>query len=107
MRTSGPLLFGIALLTACVPDKEDAVGIATDHYCHKSIECGWSEDEEDCADATEDVFDALWEDDDCEEDGLDREGWESCLTAIDNLSCDDWTQGLSTIGACEADEVCL
>lgn len=107
MRVSRPLTVLLGLLAACVPDKESAVDLATTHYCQRALDCDWTDDVEDCEDGAEDVFDSLWEDDDCEEDGLDREGWDACLEAIDNLNCDDWTMGLSTISACEADEVCL
>lgn len=110
MRTlsfRGPFALALALTVACTPDKESAIDQATDAYCDKSLECGWSEDEADCADAAEEIFEGLWADDDCEEDGLDHDGWLECLEAIDNLNCEDWTMGLSSIGACEADDVCL
>ena len=100
-------LAGLLALSACVPDKDQAVQSATEAYCQKAEECDWTDDVADCEDATEEVFDGLWSNDDCEEDGLDREGWNNCLEAIDNLNCEDVTRGLSSLGACDSSDVCL
>lgn len=104
---SGCLFAALGLLSGCAPDKDHAVESATEAYCRKAEACDWTDDVPECEDATEEVFEGLWADDDCEEDGIDYGGWQDCMEAIDNLNCEDWTRGLSSLGACDASDVCL
>lgn len=104
-----PAFAALALFTACVPDVEDAPQVAAEVYCERSVECGWTEEDEldDCVDLSEDVFEAFWPEDDCSA-GLEREGWKQCMETVETLDCEGSLSGwLTDVGEdCDRLSVC-
>lgn len=103
-----PLVALSLSLAACAPDRADAIQRAAEAYCDRSVACGWSEESErpDCEDGAEEFFDLAWPSGECADGGIDRAGWAACMDTLDTLNCSDWTQGLTSLGACDAQTVC-
>jgi len=97
------------LLLACVPKLENAPDKAAIAYCDHALECGHIDDDEweDCFDLNEDLFQAIWDQDRCVENGFDREEWATCWDTLNNWDCDDLLNGwLEIADDCSAAEVC-
>lgn len=105
---NAPALF-LALLVACVPKVEDAPDKSASAYCDRALECELisSDEWEDCYDSTEDVFQLIWDQDRCDENGFSRDAWGTCWETLNTWECDDLLGGFGQIGDdCAAAEIC-
>ena len=102
------ITFATLCLAACVPSYTKGPDVAASRYCQRAVECDWiaRDDMEDCVDDTEDVFEGLWPESQCE-DGFVQAEWNDCMQALDEISCDNVLGALQVAaGACSASQVC-
>lgn len=104
------------LLAGCgEPDRADYRDSAADEVCSEAERCETLDDlftesyasHSECVVEEKSRFNDMWPADECDNGRIDEEAFESCMDRARPAACDgNWTDYLSALDACSADEVC-